>query len=132
VFLQLLAVSIAVSVITSWAVVLLFDNPIRMMCRHLVGETLSSAWHRFLRFGLLVTGISSGVSMWTLEKYVTPRSKDAEIVALNLDRWTLEVYRSAIGTLQATACALFTFFLVALIAHVVLKRAQSKVAAESA
>jgi hypothetical protein len=132
VFLQLLAVSFVVSVLASTAVVLLFDHPIRLMCRHLVGDTLSAAWHRFLRFGLLVTGLSSGVSMWTLEKYVTPRSNEAEVVVLNADRWTLEVYRSAIGTLQATACALFTFFLFALIAHVILKLAQLKAAVEPA
>lgn len=47
-------------------------------------------------------------------------------MALNTDRWTFEIYRAAIGTLQGTACALFTFFLFALIAHVILKRAQMK------
>ena len=129
-FLQLLAVSFGVSIVVSCAVVGLFDRAIRAICSHVVGEGLSAAWHRFLRFGLLVTGVSSGVSMWTLEKYVTPRDKDAEIVVLNADRWTLEVYRAAISTLQGTACALFTFFLVALVAHVILKRAQNKAAAD--
>lgn len=125
-FLQLLAVSFGVAAATSCAVVVLFDHPIRAMCRHLVGDTLSSAWHRFLRFALLVTGISSGVSMWTLERYITAYSKDVEIVPLNAERWTFEIYRAAIGTLQGTACALFTFFLFALIAHVILKRAQMR------
>jgi hypothetical protein len=129
-FLVLLAVTVAVSFVASGVVVLLFDHPIRVMCRHLVGENLSSAWHRFLRFVLFVTGISSGVSMWTLEKYLTPQTKDAEIVLLNMERWTLEVYRSAISTLQGTACALFAFFLVALVAHVILKRGKGAPTAE--
>jgi hypothetical protein len=132
VFLQLLAVALAVSMLASSAVVLLFDHPIRAICRQVVGETLSVAWHRFLRFALFVTGVSSGISTWTLEKYITAGGKDADIVALNADRWIFEIYRSLVSTLQGTACALFTFFLVALVAHVILRRAQLKAAVEPA
>ena len=123
-FFVLLAVTLAVSIALSALVVLVFDGPVGAICRHVIGEQLSSAWQRYLRFAIFVTGVSSGVSIWTLEQYVTPRSNDAAVVALNAQRWTFEVYRCAITTLQGTACALFTFFLLALIAHVLLKRGE--------
>jgi hypothetical protein len=68
-----------------------------------------------------VVGVSSGVRVWELEKYITPRSKDAELVVLNADRWTLEVYRTIIGSVQGVAIMLLVFFLVALVAYVILR-----------
>jgi hypothetical protein len=41
-----------------------------------------------------VVGVSGGVRVWELEKYVTPRGSETSPVVLNADRWTLEVYPS--------------------------------------
>jgi hypothetical protein len=40
---------------------------------------------------------------------------------LDADRWTLEVYRTIIGTLQSIAWMLLVFFVAALIAYVVMR-----------
>jgi hypothetical protein len=40
---------------------------------------------------------------------------------LNTDRWTLEVYRTVIETLQSIAWMLLVFFVAALIAYVVVR-----------
>ena len=84
-------------------------------------STFSSAWQRYIKFAIYVVGISGGVRIWELEKYITPRGKDAEPVVLNMDRWTLEVYRTVIETLQSIAWMLLVFFVFALIAYVVMR-----------
>ncbi len=40
---------------------------------------------------------------------------------LTTDRWVLEIYRTIVGTLQATAWMLLVVFLVALIAFVIVR-----------
>ena len=73
-------------------------------------------------FAIYVVGISSGVRIWDLEKYITPRTaKDAQIIELTRDRWVLEVYRTIIDVLQGIAEVLLVFFIVALIAFVLVR-----------
>jgi hypothetical protein len=50
-----------------------------------------------------------------------PRERNAAPLTLNADRWTLEVYRTVIGTLQSVAWMLLVFFAFALIAYVVVR-----------
>jgi hypothetical protein len=63
--------------------------------------------------------VSSGVRIWELEKYITPRlASDAYVIELTRDRWVLEVYRTVIGSLQGIAWLLLVFFIFAMIAFV--------------
>ena len=67
------------------------------------------------QFGLYVVGISSGVRINELERYITrPPVQHAEIVSLTLERWVLEVCRTIISVLQGLAGILLVFFIVAL------------------
>ncbi len=120
-FLTLLAVTLGIAVIASFCVARLFDRPIAAILGRIVATELSTAWHGYIRFAIYVVGVSGGVRIWELEKYITPRSKDAEPIVLNADRWTLEVYRTVIETLQSVAWMLLVFFVFALIAYVVVR-----------
>ena len=120
-FLTLLAVTFAVAALCSTAVARLFDRPIGAILSRIVVDELSSAWHRYITFALYVVGISGGVRIWDLEKYITPHSKDVAVPVLNSERWVLEVYRTVIETLQSVAWLLLVVFLVALIAYVVVR-----------
>jgi hypothetical protein len=71
-------------------------------------------------------GISGGVRVWELEKFITPRPEEAEAIVLNAERWTLEVYRTIIGTLQSVAWMLLVFFVFALIAYVIVRGREAK------
>jgi hypothetical protein len=86
-----------------------------------VDEEIGQAWSRYLTFAIYVVGISTGVRVWDLEKYITPVKEDSEIILLNLDRWILEVYRTVIGTLQGIAWMLLVFFVFSLIAYVIVR-----------
>ncbi len=125
-FMSLLIVTFVVAALTSFLITRLFGRSIARILGRIVAEELSSAWTRYLTFAIYVVGISGGVRIWDLEKYITPRGDDVDVLVLNADRWTLEVYRTVIGTLQGVAWMLLIFFLFALVAYVVVRGREAK------
>ena len=117
-FFTLLIVTFVIAITVSFGAVRLFDKPIASILRRVVAEELSGAWHRYIKFAAYVVGVSGGVRIHELERYISAPDKDAEILALNLERWTLEVYRTVIQTLQGIAWMLLVVFVVALLAYV--------------
>ena len=131
-FITLLIVTFAIAFVVATVVVVVFSKPIDKILARIISDEISKAWLRYLKFAIYVTGISSGVRIWDLEKYITkPMYEHAEIVQLTAERWTFEVYRTIISTLQGVAWMLLVFFVFALIAYVIvrafeLKRAPSE------
>jgi hypothetical protein len=120
-FLTLLAVTFTVSLLVAAGVVRLFDRPVAEILQRVVTGPLSAAWHRYIKFALLVVSVGGGVRIWELERYINPRSKDEPMLVLNAERWVLEVYRTIIATLQSAAWMLLVVFLVALVAYVLVR-----------
>ena len=120
-FITLLIVTLLIALATSLLVLRLFDRLIRKILDRVVAAELSAAWNRYLSFAVVVVGVSGGVRIWSLEKYITARTDDGEPIVLNADRWILEVYRTLIGTLQSVAWILLVFFIFALIAYVIMR-----------
>ncbi len=116
-FIGLLVATFAVSLAVCFIVVRLFRNPVESILARIVEEGLAYAWTRYLTFAILVTGLSGGVRIWDLEKYISPQPD--MVLELNGARWVLEVYRTVIGTLQSIAWMLLVFFIFALIAYVI-------------
>ena len=121
-FLTLLLVTFLISICVAFLVVWLFTRPIARILKRIIADEISDAWVKYIRFGLYVVGISSGVRINELERYITrPAVQNAEVVSLTLERWVLEVYRTIVSVLQGLAGALLAFFIVALIAFVVVR-----------
>jgi hypothetical protein len=121
-FLTLLLVTFAISVLVSFLVVSLFNRPIDKILKRIIADEISDAWVKYIRFGLYVVGISSGVRINQLERYITrPPIVNAEIITLTAERWVLEVYRTVISVLQGLAAVLLVFFIVALMAFVAVR-----------
>jgi hypothetical protein len=121
-FLTLLLVTFAIATVVSVVVAFAFRQPVRRILARIIADDISSTWLRYLMFALFVVGISSGVRIWELEKYTTRApGRGAEVVQLTSDRWVLEVYRTIIETLQGLAWVLLVFFVVALIAFVLVR-----------
>jgi len=120
-FLSLLLVTFVASLAACALVVRLFSGPIATILDRLVGTELSGAWKRYMVFAIYVVGVSGGVRIWDLEKYITGRGPDASPIVLNGERWVLELYRALINTLQSTAWMLLVFFVFSLIAFVIMK-----------
>ena len=125
-FVLLLFVTFVIAVFVAFLVVRLFQNSISTILRRIVPDDISNAWQRYLKFAIYVVGVSGGVRVWELEKFITPRRDDTDVVLLNAERWTLEVYRTVIGTLQSVAWMLLVFFVFALIAYVIVRAREGK------
>ncbi|RMD58702.1 hypothetical protein D6833_12610, partial [Candidatus Parcubacteria bacterium] len=69
---------------------------------------------------------SGGVRIHQLERYISAPQKDSQILALNAERWTLEIYRTIIQTLQSLAWMYLVVFIFALIAYVIVRAFEAK------
>ena len=89
-FITLLIVTFVIAFVVSSIVVLMFNKPIDKILARIISDEISRAWLKYLKFAIYVTGISSGVRIRSLEKYITkPMYKHAEIVQLTTERWVL-------------------------------------------
>ena len=122
----LLAVTFLTAVAVSFGVAMLFRNSLKTILNRILTPELVMAWYRYITFAIYVVGVSGGVRIWELEKYITPRSPDEATIVLNADRWLLELYRTVIATLQSTAWMLLVVFAVALIAVVIVRGQELK------
>jgi hypothetical protein len=123
-FLLLLLATFAVALGVSFAVMWLFTKPIDSVLRRIIADEISVAWSKYMKFAILVVGVSSGVPVHDLERYVTATLGGREIqsaASLNFDRWIFELYRAAIEALQGIAWMLLVFFVFALIVFVIVR-----------
>lgn len=122
-FYTLLAVTFVLSLAVSFFVVRIFENPARKIFQRIIQDDIASAWTTYLKFALYVVGISSGIRLSQLERYIIKPSyrQDAQIEVLTTPKWVLELYRTVIETLQGLAWVLLTFFVVSLIAFVIIR-----------
>ena len=125
-FLLLLIVTFVIAVVVTWLVVHFFRKPIDKILGRIIGEDISAAWRKFLTFALFVVGVSSGVRVWRLERFIEPGPEGTALPELTAEYWGLEVYRTVIETLGGMAWALLVFFVVALIAFVIVKRGETR------
>ena len=125
-FLTLLIVTFVVALAVSAVIVRIFAGPLGAILQRIIADEISSAWLRYMKFAILVVGVSSGVRIHQLEKYITPFDKDVKIVELTQDRWVLELYRTVIESLQGIAWMLLVFFVFALIAYVIVRLGELK------
>jgi len=120
-FFTLLLATLVIAVLVSAGVVKLFDKPVGNILRRIIRDEIHRAWHRYITFAGFVVGISGGVRIYDLERYISAPHKDVEPLVLNVERWTLEVYRTVIETLQSVAWMYLLVFVFALIAYVIVK-----------
>ncbi len=120
-FFTLLLVTFGISIAVCLGVVRIFDAPIAAIFKRIIQDEISSAWVKYIKFAAYVVGISGGVRIYNLERYISAPHKDQEILVLNADRWTLEIYRTVIETLQSIAWMYLLVFIFALIAYVIVR-----------
>jgi ABC-type transport system involved in multi-copper enzyme maturation permease subunit len=125
-FISLLLITFVISFAVSLIVARVFHNPTLKILQRLITDEIHAAWQRYLTFAIYVVGISSGVRIWQLERYVEPATENAPLLVLNRDRWVLEIYRTIIETLQGLAWLLLVFFIFALIAYVIVRISEMK------
>jgi hypothetical protein len=125
-FLQLLLVNFLLAAAVAALVVLVFRKPVRAVLHRIIGEEIQSAWTRYVMFAIFVVGVSGGVRLWELGRYITPDKETGKVLELTHDRWVLEIYSTVVGALQADIWMLLVFFLFALLAFVVVRGFEMK------
>ncbi|HEX7043662.1 MAG TPA: hypothetical protein VF203_03515 [Burkholderiales bacterium] len=122
-FLALLGATFIVALAVSGVVMRAFNPPIDRILKRIIADDISEGWLQYVRFAILVVGVSAGVRVYDLERYINPNrfTNDSQALSLTRDRWVLEVYRTVIETLQGIAWLLLCFFAVALIAYVIVR-----------
>jgi hypothetical protein len=124
-FITLLSVIFIIAFATSALAAMLFSKPVSKILVRLITEELAPTWKRYITFAIYVVGISGGVRIWDMEKYITP-DKDGKLLTLTSDRWTIEIYKSIVDSLQSIAWMLLIFFLFALIGYVIIRGFEAK------
>lgn len=128
-FFSLLLATFAIALVVSLVVVKAFSRPVRGILDRIIDDSISAAWHRYITFAALVVGISGGVRIYSLERYIQPEQHpegDSQPLALTAERWTLEIYRTVIECLQSMAWMYLVVFLFALIAYVIVRIAERR------
>ena len=120
-FFTLLFITFALSITVSFLVVSIFKKPLGEIFSRIIQDSISAAWQKYIIFATYVVGISGGVRIYDLERYITARHKYVEILQLTLERWTIEIYRTIIETLQSIAWMYLIVFIFALIAYVIVR-----------
>lgn len=121
-FFTLLLVTFSLSATVAWTAARVFRQPMAAIFDRIVQDSISYAWQRYILFATYVVGISGGVRLYELERYVNPPPYlEAEILQLSLERWVLEIYRTLIASLQSIAWMYLVVFIVALIAYVIVR-----------
>ena len=123
-FLFLMFATFVAALAVSFAVMWLFKKPIDSVLRRIIADEISAAWSKYMKFAILVVGVSSGVQLRELEKYIAPTLGGREVQSagsIGFDRWIFGLYRAAIETLQGIAWMLLAFFVFALVAYVIVR-----------
>ncbi|HUK19017.1 MAG TPA: hypothetical protein VLW65_21500 [Bryobacteraceae bacterium] len=121
-FITLFAVTFVISALVSAVLATIFGRPIDSIMQRVISDPISQAWVKYVKFAIYVVGISSGVRIWELDQYNTPHSnQNLGMLVSTKERWVLEIYRTIIESLQAIAWLLLVFFVVTLIAFVIVR-----------
>ncbi len=129
-FITLLFVTFAVAFGVAFIIDSLFKQSFNSILKRIITDEIYAAWVRYVRFALYVVGISNGVRVWDLERFISPQSSEpsaSPVLTLTTERWILEVYRTIIETMQGVAWMLLLFFVFGLIAFVIVRIAESRV-----
>ncbi len=126
-FYSLVLVTFILALGLSYVVMRLFSASIYAILARIIQESIHSAWGKYTFFAGLVVGTSSGIRIYDMEKYISPIYVDRQteqpmILKLTQERWVLEIYRTVVETLQGLAWMMLVFFMVALLAYVLIKR----------
>ena len=129
-FYYLIICTFLLALIVSFVVMKIFSSSINQILARIIHDPIHHAWAKYTKFAGMVVGTSSGIRIYDMEKYITPLTyteHDKKIVIeLTQERWVLEIYRTIIETLQGLAWMMLVFFMVALIAYVIVRWSEVK------
>lgn len=115
-----LLLAFALSASVSW----LCARPIDTIANRFVGERVGSILAKYMRFAIIVVGITAGTRVRPLEEYIAaPNYSKAKIAqSVTQEFWALELYRAFIETLQGIGCLFLLVIVIALLTLFVVRK----------
>jgi len=120
-FLVSLVLAFAISAIVAWV----SKDIIEGIMHRFLADKIGAAVSKYLRFAIIVAGISDGTRAGALRDYINAPSysRDALTAQLTQEFWALELYRTAIGSLEGILWLMLIFSLGAIVAIMLIRRA---------
>jgi hypothetical protein len=129
-FFLVLVVTFVLALLTSFVVERSMRASVSKILSRVVGD-IADAWQKYVSLGIYVMGISWGAPVGRLQYYLDPRS-NSEPLVLDAPHMILEGYRTVVDTMYGVVTLLLVFFVVTMIAYVIVRgqesRAERKVA----
>ena len=127
-FLALFVVSLALAFGISATVAWISKDVMESILHRFLADKIGTAVSKYLRFAIVVAGISDGTRAAALREFVSsPVWNREELTAqLTPEFWALELYRTAIGALEGILGLILIFSFIALIAIFLIRRAKLK------
>lgn len=112
--------ALALSITVAWLSREAIDSILR---RFVVDRAVRAGFEKYIRFAIVVVGISGGTRVRVLQEYLAASDLNKEAMAAQLTQefWVMEIYRTILGTLEAIAGLLLVCIFMALIAPVVVR-----------
>jgi len=101
-------------------------EPIEGILHHFFSLNVTAAMSKYLRLAIVLIGVSSGARIRILEEYIgaSVANKLQMADALTQEFWVLELYRTAITTLEGILWLLLLFSLVVFTAYRIMRKSE--------
>jgi hypothetical protein len=103
-------------------------EPIEGILHHFFSLNVTAAMSKYLRLAMVLIGVSSGARIRILEEYInaSAANKLQMTDALTQEFWVVELYRTAITTVEGILWLLLLFSLVVLAAFWTMRKSEPK------
>jgi len=103
-------------------------EPIEGILHHFFSLNVTAAMSKYLRLAIVLIGVSSGARIRILEEYIgaSVANKLQMADALTQEFWVLELYRTAITTLEGILWLLLLFSLVVFAAYWIMRKSEGQ------
>ena len=71
-FFYLIIVNFLVAASVSLVVISFFSKSINNILQRIINDPINTSWAKYTKFAGMVVGISSGIRVYDVEKYITP------------------------------------------------------------
>ena|ERR1700720_2865579 len=121
-FLVTFLVAFGISSGVAWA----GKEPIEGILHHFFSLNVTAAMSKYLRLAIVLIGVSSGARIRVLEEYIgaSAANKLQMTDALTQEFWVLELYRTAITTLEGILWLLLLFSLIVFVAYWIMRKSE--------
>jgi uncharacterized membrane protein len=121
-FLVTFLVAFGISSGVAWA----GKEPIEGILHHFFSLNVTAAMSKYLRLAVVLIGVSSGARIRILEEYIaaSAAAKLQMTDALTQEFWVVELYRTAITTVEGILWLLLLFSLVVFVAFWIMRKSE--------